>query len=345
MKVERKRARVPGPAPSPTYQQRFASLPHRAGGLASQREPQNFTPVPSPRQGQNGAGVTTGFQPIHHGSGQPTPNGTIIGSPTPPAEATAQDQSDSALAQRRAQYINYLRCLLNAQQHAQAMHAAQSAHTGQPANGQYNHDSARGFQDTTAQTGSQSPEHLALTAENGTGLGGGLPSGGPGMFNPLTVPYPLPSPDGGVFPNGVPFMGMPYGLPLSPTYPITPGHLLGVGNPVASGLPGTGSPVNGVDNPFGAGQNIGPRMAAGQLFNVSNALSSSPGLPATSAMNSGDHHPLGHASVTAPAPTNGVTSYAFAQGAHLGQNGIQHRVNTPRVAGQGLNGGPVHGSH
>lgn len=336
---------MPGSAPSPTYQQRFASLPHRAGGLMSQREPRNSTPAPSPRQGQNGAGVGTSFQPIHHGSGRPTPDETIVGSPTPPVEAATQGQSDDAFAQRQAQYISYLRYLLSAQQHAQALHAAQGLHTGQSANGQHNHDAIRGFQDKRAQAGSQSPEHSTPAAENGAGLGGGMASGGPDMFNPFAVPYPLPSPDGGVFQNGVPFVGMPYGLPLSPTYPMTPGHLLGVGNPVGPGLPATRSPVSGVDHAIGAGQNIGPRMAPGQLLNVSNVLNSAPGMTAGNPMNGGDHHPLGHPSTTAPSPANGVASYGFAQGAIPGKSGIQNLVDALRAPGQGLNGGADHGSH
>ena len=338
MKVERKRARVPGSAPSPTHQQRFASQPHRPAGLIAKREPQTITPLASPLQGPNEAGAS--FQQMQNGSGRPTLDATVIASPAPTVEAAAQDQSGGSLAQQQAQYINYLSCLLSAHQHVQALHAAQGLHAGQPANGQHGYGTLNGLQDIRAEAGSRSPEHPTPVMENGTVLGGGMASGSPGMFNPFTVPYPLLSPDSGVFPNGVPFMGMPYGPQLSPTYPMTPAHILGMSNAVGSGLPATRSPVNGVDHHLNAGQNGGPRMAPGQLFNGSNALNSAPGLTARSPMNGVDHHyPLGRPSTTSPGPANGVASYAFAQGPIPRQNGIQHRVNASHAPGQGLNDG------
>lgn len=332
MKIERRRSRVPGASPNTFQGNRVATLPHRPGGLVSKREPHSFTPLPSP--GPTQAGFGANFQQAHNAGVQPARDQAANGSPAPVAAAAAQAQAGGGLVQQNsAQYINYLRCLLSAQQHAQALHAAQGLHGGQPSHGQHNGDAMQGPHGPSAQAVSRSPERVAPMAENGSGVGAGA-----AMVNPFAVPYPLLPPNGGVFPNGVPFVGMPYGSPISPTYPITPAHLLGAGNPVGHGP----SMTDGPNRPLGAGQDAGTGTPLGQLPpHVINMLNRPPGLMGRGAMDGGDHA-LGRPSAAATAAANGMASHAFTQGAIHDQNGVQQRINTPD---QGPNGGPGRGSH
>lgn len=336
MKVERKRTRVPGTSPSPTHGQRCATQPRRPGGLISQREHHNFTPLPSPGPVQTGFG--TNFQQAQNGSSQPAHDKTGNCSPSPVTEAATQGHTGGGLAQHSAQYINYLRYLLSAQQHIQDMHAAQGLRAGQSSNDKPDGNAIRGPQDIRVQAGSQSSEHAIPTTENGAGFGGG-----PAMLNPFAIPYPLLPPNGGVFPTGVPFAGMPYGPPLSPTYPITPGHAFGTGNTVGTA---TANPTtHGIDHPLGAGQTLGTGTPLGQLTpNVVNMLNSASGLTSRSPMHGGDHV-LGRLPTASPSAGNGVASQAFQQRAVSGQNGAQNRISLANAPNQGLNGGPDHGSH
>lgn len=333
MKIERRRARVPGASPNPFQGHRCATLPHRPGGLVSQREPHNYTPLPSPGPAQVGCG--TSFQQAHNESTQPARREAGNGSPALGGGGVTQGQAGVGLVpQDSAQYIHYLRCLMSAQQHAQqALQTAQGLHGRQPSNGQNIGEAVQGLHNTTAHAAPRAHERVTPIAENGSGAGAGA-----NMANPFAVPYPLLSPNGGIFPNGVQFVGLPYGSPISPTYPITPTHVLGAGNTAGHG---NISP-NGVDRPIDVGQDAATNTALGQLPpNIMHMLNRPPGLMNRGPMDGSDHA-AGRPFAANPAVTNGMASHGFTQGPAPDQTGVQQRINTP---GQGLNGGPDRGSH
>lgn len=341
MKIERKRARVPNSGPTSTYQQRFASMPYRGGSAVPKRDTRNITFLP---QVQNGAVIS--MQQPHNEGGQPAPIDTNVGTAAPVAEMASQGQADGALSPHHAQYVNYLHYLQNAQQHIQALQAAHALHTAQTINGQQNHGIMPNLQDLRAQGGSQSPEHTALGVENNMDSGAGMAPGAPSIFSPFAMPFPLLQQNGPVYPGAAPFVGLPNGggAPLSPTYPIMPAHLLSVGNPLGSGVPAAGSPVNGTDLRLDGGRNAGPSMVPGQLLGVSSPLGYRPGPMARSPVNGGDYY-LGRSPNASSSPVNSMASYMAAQGVNPGQNGLQHRVNGYHMPGHGLNDGRDHGPH
>lgn len=339
MKIERKRARVPNSGPTPTYQQRFASMPHRGGSAVPKRETRDVTCLP---QVQDGAG--TSMKQPHNEGGRPAPIDTNVGTAAPVAEMAAQGQADGTLSPYHAQYVNYLHYLQNAQQQIQALQAAHALHAAQTINSQQNHGIMPNLQDLRAQGESQSPEHTALGAENNMDASAGMAPGAPSIFNPLAMPFPLLQQNGPIFPGAAPFAGLPNGggAPLSPTYPIVPAHLLGVGNPLGSGVSAAGSPVNGTGHRLNGGRNAGPSMVPGQLLGVSSPLGYRPSPMARSPVNGGDYY-LGRSQNAGSSPVNGMGPYMTAQGVSPGQNGLQHRANGYHMPAHGLNDGRDHG--
>lgn len=341
MKIERKRARVPNSGPTPNYQQRFASMPHRGGSVAPKRETRGITCLP---QVQNGVGAII-QQPNNEG-GRPAPLETNIGPAAPVAEVASQGQVDGALSPHHAQYVNYLHYLQSAQQHIQALQVAHALHAAQTINDQQNHGIMPSLQDLGAQGGTQSPEHTASGAENGMDAGGGMAPGAPSIFNPFAMPFSLLQQNGPIFPGAVPFVGLSNagGAPLSPTYPIMPAHLLSVNNPPSPGVPAVGSPVDGTDHRFHGGRNTGPSMVPGQLLGVSSPLGYRPGPMARSPVNGGDYT-LSRAPKVGPNSANGMAPYMAAQGVSPGQNGLQPRANGYHMPPHGPNDRRGHSPH
>ena len=316
-------------------------MPQHGGNVVPKCETRDITCLP---QVQNGAGVD--IQQPHNEGGRPAPIEPNVGTAAPAAEMAPPGQVNGVLPPHHAQYINYLHYLQSAQQHIQALQAAHALHAAQTVNGQQSHGTIPSLQDLRAQNGSQSPEHTVAGAENGMEVGAGMTSGAPSMFNPFAMPLSLLQQNGPVFPGAVPFAGLPNGggAPLSPTYPIMPAHLLGVGNSLGSGVPAAGSAVSGTDHRNNGGLNAGPAMAPGQLLGVSSPLGYRPGLMARSPVNGGDYS-LGRAPNASSSPVNGMAPYMAAQGVNLGQTGLQPRANGYHMPAHGLSDGRDHGSH
>ena len=332
MKIERKRARVPSSAPSPIYQQRFASSPQRGNVFLPPREPQEFTPQPHRPQRHNE--VENDVQHLQNESVSLPPNKVANGSSAPMIEPGAQCQPGDNLPLDVVHYIDYMRYLLSSQQHAQALRALQDLHIGRSVDGPQKHDSIQGLQDAGVQMGSQPPEHFSSAVESGTGLGGGTAGMPSPVFNPFALPYPLLSPSSGVFPGGVPFLGMPYsGPPLSPAYPVLPGHLSGGGNQPGSGPPAAITPANGPNHTLNSAQNTGPTMVPGRGLDVNSILNPVANLTVSASVNGGNRLNA-RPSHGVQGPHNGGVSLLFPQASVPGQNGTHHRVGISRAPDQ-----------